>query len=85
VQIRFPNRANPDQITIRDSAIVTFIRRKFRNLFKEEFVGEGLVLKGRWDRAGKLHLQEIQSDKGWLTLGWTMPAASGAPIAAGAE
>jgi hypothetical protein len=73
VQVRFPNRANPEQITLRDSPIVTFIRRKFRSLFKEEFVGEGLVMKGRWERAGRLRLEEVQSDKAWLTLGWQMP------------
>jgi hypothetical protein len=81
VQIRFPSRANPEQITIRDSAIVTFIRRKFRSLFKEEFVGEGITFKGRWARAGRLQLQEIRSDNAWLALGWQM-AQSTAPVAA---
>ena len=74
VRIRFPNRANPDQITLRDNAIVTFIRRKFRSLFKEEFVGEGLVFKGQWERAGRLKLQEIAADNAWLRLGWDMPS-----------
>jgi hypothetical protein len=81
VQVRFPNRANPDQITLRDSATVTFIRRKFRNLFKEEFVGEGIALKGRWAKAGKLQLQEIQSDRAWLSLGWKLPATAPPPVA----
>ena len=75
VRVRFPARANPDQIPARDSPIATFIRRKFRSLFKEEFVGEGLALKGRWEKAGKLQLQEIQSDKAWLALGWKLPAS----------
>jgi hypothetical protein len=83
VQVRFPNRANPEQITLRDSPIVTFIRRKFRSLFKEDFVGEGLVLKGEWEKAGRLQLGEIASDGGWLRLGWDMPAA--AVTTAGAE
>jgi hypothetical protein len=73
VQVRFPGRPNPEQVTVRDSPVVTFIRRKFRSLFKEEFVGEGIALKGRWERAGKLQLQEIQSDKAWLALGWKLP------------
>ncbi|HZN32758.1 MAG TPA: hypothetical protein VFB80_03035 [Pirellulaceae bacterium] len=86
VQVRFPARANPEQITLRDSPIVTFIRRKFRSMFKEEFVGEGLALKGRWEKAGKLQLQEVQSDKAWLALGWKLPAqAPPPPAAAGAE
>jgi hypothetical protein len=86
VQVRFPNRANPEQITVRDSPTVTFIRRKFRNLFKDEFVGEGLVFKGRWERAGRLQLQEIRSDNEWLSLGWQMPASAPAQTTtAGAE
>ncbi len=84
VQVRFPNRANPEQITVRDSPIVTFIRRKFRSMFKEEFVGEGLALKGRFERAGKLRLQEIKSDAAWLALGWTLPSTA-PPAAVGAE
>jgi hypothetical protein len=84
VQVRFPNRANPEQITFRDSPIVTFIRRKFRSMFKEEFVGEGLALKGRFERAGKLRLQEVKSDAAWLALGWTLPSTA-PPRAVGAE
>jgi hypothetical protein len=84
VQVRFPDRANPEQITVRDSPIVTFIRRKFRSLFKEEFVGEGLVFKGQWERAGRLQLSELAADQAWLTLGWDMPSAA-ATAAASAE
>jgi hypothetical protein len=76
VQVRFPSRMNPEQITLRDSPIVTFIRRKFRSLFKEEFVGEGLKLKGAWSAAGTLALQDLRIDGGWLVLGWQMPEAA---------
>jgi hypothetical protein len=75
VRVRFPNRANPDQITVRDSPIVTFIRRKFNNLFKDEFVGKGIELKGRLARAGRLRLQDIKSDQAWLSLGWRLDSA----------
>ncbi|HEY2411663.1 MAG TPA: hypothetical protein VGI40_05450 [Pirellulaceae bacterium] len=86
VRVRFPNRTNPDQITIRDNAIVTFIRRKFRSLFKEEFVGEGLKFKGEWEKAGVLKLAEIQSDNAWVRLGWEMTGEGASPaIAAGGE
>jgi hypothetical protein len=82
VQVRFPNRANPEQITLRDSPIVTFIRRKFRSLFKDEFVGEGLVMKGEWEKAGTLQLQEVAAEQAWLRLGWNMGSP---PPAVGAE
>lgn len=75
VRIRFPARENPDQITVRDSATVTFMRRKFRSLFKEEFVGEGLKPKGRWEVAGTVPLREIKSDGAWLSLGWSLAEA----------
>ena len=76
VVIRFPSRANPDQVTVRDNAIVTFMRRKFRNMFKEEFAGQGIKLKDRWEKAGTLKLAEIKSGGAWLTLGWQMPEAN---------
>ena len=82
VKIRFPARPNPDQITARDTPSATFLRRKFRNLFKEEFVGEGLTFKGRWERAGTLKLQELNSDVAWLTVGWTLPPPGTPPAAA---
>jgi hypothetical protein len=86
VGVRFPNRANPEQITVRDSPIVTFIRRKFRNLFKEEFVGEGLKFKGEWEKAGVLKLAEIQSDNAWVRLGWEMTGEGASPgVVAGGE
>lgn len=72
VRVRFPNRENPDQITVRDSPTVTFIRRKFRNLFRDEFAGEGVVFRGRLERAGRLVATEVQSGGGWLTIGWDM-------------
>jgi hypothetical protein len=50
--------------------VKTFLRRKFGSLFKPEIVGEGLELQGRWARAGKLVIQEIQSDNGWVAVGW---------------
>jgi hypothetical protein len=86
VKVRFPNRPNPDQVTIRDNAIVTFIRRKFRSLFKEEFVGEGLRFKGEWEKAGVLKLAEIQSDNAWVRLGWEMTGeGASSTVAAGGE
>lgn len=86
VRVRFPNRANPDQVTIRDNAIVTFIRRKFRSLFKEEFVGEGIVFKGDMAKIGRLQLAEIEADGAWLRLGWDMTLGNSSPAtAAGGE
>jgi hypothetical protein len=81
VQVRFPNRAAPEQVNLRDRPIVTFIQRKFRSLFKEDYAGDGLAFKGEWAKAGRLRLRELSSNGGWLTLGWDMPAAATAAIA----
>lgn len=82
VRVRFPARENPDQVNLRDRPTVTFLQRKFRNLFKEEFIGEGLKFKGRFADVGTLHLHEITSDNAWLTLGWTMGGAPALATAA---
>jgi hypothetical protein len=82
VQVRFPSRANPEQVNLRDRPTVTFMQRKFRSLFKEEFVGEGLQFKGEWARAGRLGLEQIQSNNAWLVLGWGMPLSGAAPASA---
>ena len=72
--------------TIRDNAIVTFIRRKFRSLFKEEFAGEGIVFKGEMAKAGRLKLADIHADGAWLRLGWNMTQEGASlAVAAGGE
>lgn len=48
----------------------TFLRRKFGSLFKPEFAGEGLKLKGRWENVGTLKLSDVKADKGWIVAAW---------------
>jgi hypothetical protein len=80
VVISFPN-AKEGERSARRTAAAAFLRVKFRNLFKEEFVGEGLAFKGRWEKAGKLQLAELKSDAAWITLGWKLPDAAAPPAA----
>jgi ribosomal protein L32 len=85
VVISFPN-ARPGEQSIRRAATAGFLRLKFRNLFKEEFVGEGLKLKGDWEKAGRLKLAEVQADNAWVRLGWEMTGEGASPaVAAGGE
>lgn len=58
---------------IRDITLKTFLHKKFEALFEQEIVGEGLKLKGRWEGAGPLQLEELVVGDGWATLGWVMP------------
>lgn len=59
-----------ERLSAAQVGVKTFLRRKFESLFKPEFVGEGLQLKGRWARAGKLVVREINTDRGWVNVGW---------------
>ena len=78
VVVSFPN-AKEGERSARRTAAAAFLRVKFRNLFKEEFVGEGLSFKGRREKAGKLQLAELKSDAAWITLGWKLPEGAAAP------
>lgn len=65
------DRLGPTQV-----AFKTFLRRKFEAMFKQDFTSEGIALKGRWEKAGKLALEELKMEGGWLSLGWNLPAAA---------
>ncbi len=62
-----------------DLAMKTFMKKKFEGLFKEEIVSEGLALPERWKSIGKLQLQQLGCDQGWLALGWLKPPAAAEP------
>jgi hypothetical protein len=59
---------------LRRIALKAFFQKKFAALFKPEFVGEGLVLKGRWEKAGALQLRQLSCDGGWFVAGWEQPS-----------
>ncbi len=75
VQIEFAGRA---KLSTSDIAMKTFMKKKFEGLFKPEIVSEGLALPERWKSIGKLQLQQLACDKGWLALGWLKPPAPAA-------
>ncbi len=64
----------PGRQSVQQIAFKTFLRKKFDALFKQEVATEGLKLPGRWERAGKLRLDHLDADKGWLALGWLQPS-----------
>lgn len=61
---------NTQQIAFRG-----FMRKKFENLFKPEFVSEGLEPKGKFARIGRLQIAQIVAENGWLVLGWNRAPA----------
>lgn len=82
VEVKFleRERLGAQQVTFK-----TFMTRKFEAMFKQEFVSEGVVLKDRLARAGKLQVQEIGSDKGWLAIGWQLAGGQAPPQPAATE
>lgn len=64
---------NPGSLSVSDVAFKTFMRRKFSALFKPEIESKGLKLPRRWASAGPLRLRQMESENGWLTLGWDQP------------
>jgi hypothetical protein len=58
-------RESIQQITLK-----TFMRKKFSAIFQEEIISEGIELPPRWKHIGKLQLDHLTCDNGWLGLGW---------------
>ena len=59
------------------------MREKFEALFKPEFDTKGIALPGRWEKAGKLHLEHLAAQNGWLSLTWLQAVGKPARIPAG--
>ena len=70
VQIDFPGskRLSASQV-----AMKTFMKKRFEDMFKTEIASEGIELPGQFKKAGKLSLQQLYCDDGWLALGWHHP------------
>jgi hypothetical protein len=64
---------NLEQQSVTQVAMKTFLRKKFEALFKPEIASDGLMLPEQLRAAGKLHLQQIKADQGWLNLAWNLP------------
>lgn len=65
---------NVQEVTIRQ-----FMRKKFDNLFKPEFVSEGIQPKGKFAKIGRLQIAHIVAENGWLVLGWNRAPALPTP------
>ncbi len=61
------------QLTVAQVTMKTFLKKKFENLFKPQTESDGVELPGRWGKPGKLRLDQLICDDGWLALGWFHP------------
>jgi hypothetical protein len=58
------------QLRLDQIAVRTVMRKKFEALFAPEFNSTGIVPTGKWEKVGKLHLEHIAAQNGWLSLAW---------------
>jgi hypothetical protein len=70
VEVDYINRP---RLSVAQVAMKTFLKTKFEALFEAEIVSEGLVLRGRWEKAGTLELRNLEANEGWLSLDWQTP------------
>ena len=75
------------QQSVGQTAMKELMRKKFNALFKPEIASDGLKLPARFKGVGKLQLQQLSADQGWLTLGWVQgePATVAVKPAADAD
>ena len=69
VEVTFLER---ERLAAQQVAFKTFLTRKFEAVFKPEIVAEGIALNGRLAKAGKLQMQDLRSDRGWIAIGWQL-------------
>ena len=58
------------KIGIKERVFTTLMERKFEAVFKQNIQGEGFELPGQFADMGKLRLNDLSADDGWLSVGW---------------
>ncbi len=60
--------------------IRNLLKHRFDKIFAAEVVGQGLTPPGQWQRVGRLDLVQLDTDRGWMALGWR-PAENASRLA----
>jgi hypothetical protein len=58
------------KLSPREVVIRTLLHRRFEKIFKQEMLGEGFVLPGKWQKMGKMRPVQLACQDGWLTVAW---------------
>ena len=68
----FPPGFDPekDKLTASQVALRRLLTRRLGEVFEEEIISQERELPGEWAKTGKLRLEQMAADSGWLTLGW---------------
>jgi hypothetical protein len=65
------------RLALRQVVLTDLLRRRFGKIFEETIVADGLELPGNWQKLGKLPLTQLTTARGWMALGWEIPAQPG--------
>ncbi|HLW65299.1 MAG TPA: hypothetical protein VKS79_08270 [Gemmataceae bacterium] len=64
-----------DKLSLREKTMQELLRRKFGKVMKPEFVVEEIKLPEAMRKAGNLVTTQVESNNGWLVLGWRRKGA----------
>jgi hypothetical protein len=64
----------------REKMIEPAFKQRFNRIFEEQFVAEGFVLSGKWEKLGKMQPVHISVQNGWLTVLWNAEPQDSPPV-----
>lgn len=70
VEVAFPGTDEDARLRASDRVFKTLMQRKFSELFKPTIEGDGFELPGRFSELGRIRLNALSTEAGWLSLGW---------------
>ena len=70
VQVTFPNSPEGQTLGARERVFRKLMQSKFSDVFKAEIQGDGFSLPGRFENIGRIRLNDLSTENGWLSLGW---------------
>ena len=69
------------RISGREQVIRKLLEKRFAKVFEPEIVGEGFLLPGKWEAAGKMLPIQFACQDGWLVAAWKRGPAEPKPAA----
>jgi hypothetical protein len=64
-----------DRLSASQVALRRLLSKRFGKLLEPTIETHGLELPGEWKKVGRLKLDRLDADAGWLALAWTLPAS----------
>lgn len=74
VEVVPPGLGDDERVGTRYQIIRTLLIRRFAPIFEKEIRFENLALPGKWSSLGAMPMVQLESNDGWLTIAWKLPA-----------